>query len=436
MVAIQIISKILQTKDISILENNDLDRDYFLGYEAEFDFIQQHLAEFGNVPDKATFLSKFQDFEIVAVNETDRYLVDTIREEYLFSKSAPVINKAAEIMKTDSIAACQYLLQASKELDNIQNQYLTKGVDIISNASERYEQFQDRKNNQTEWFLPTGFDELDAITHGLRRGEEFAVIVARINNGKSWTLEKICTHIWQQGFDVGYISPEMSPSSVGYRFDTLNKNFSNKSLMWGAGAIDEVSYKDYIDDLSATKDHKFIVATPLDFDRNVTVSKLRTFVKRNNLNVLAVDGIKYLKDERYKRGDNLTTSLTNISEDLMELSIELKIPVLVVVQANRGGVIGAEDDGTPELEHIRDSDGIAANASTVLSIRQMQDYVLEIGIKKHRFGVVGGKLKYHWNIDIGDYQFIPSFDDAEPKEKTERKVKAVKDKYNDKTDVF
>lgn len=434
MVAIQIISKILETQDISILENNNITEEYFVGYEPEVQFLLEHLTEFGNVPDKATFLSKFTDFELVEVNESDRYLVDTIREEFLYYKSIPVLQKAADLLKSDSIAACEYMVHGLKELESIQNEYDTKGIDIIAQAQDRYEQYQDKKQNQDNWFFTTGFEELDDIIHGLRRGEELCVIFARINNGKSWTIEKICTHIWQIGFNVGYVSPEMSPSSVGYRFDTLNSNFSNKALMWGKEFDDENKYDDYIKNL-VTKDNKFLVATPKDFDRKITVSKLRTFVTSNKLDILAVDGIKYLTDERYKRGDNLTTSLTNISEDLMQLSIDLNIPVIVVVQANRGGVIDKEQEGTPELEHIRDSDGIGANASTALSVR-VKDNILEIGIKKQRFGAVGGKLMYHWNPDIGDYQFIPSYIDAEPKERTERKVRETRNKFNDKANVF
>lgn len=434
MVAIQIISKILETQDISILENNNITEEYFVGYEDEYSFIKNHLTEFGNIPDKATFLSKFTDFELVEVNESDRYLVDTIREEYLYYKSIPVLQKAADLLKSDSIAACEYMVHGLKELESIQNGYDTKGTDIIAQAQDRYKQYQDKKQNQDNWFFTTGFEELDDIIHGLRRGEELCVIFARINNGKSWTIEKICTHIWQIGFNVGYVSPEMSPSSVGYRFDTLNSNFSNKALMWGKEFEDETKYDAYIKDLK-TKDNKFLVATPKDFDRKITVGKLRTFVTSNKLDILAVDGIKYLTDERYKRGDNLTTSLTNISEDLMQLSIDLSIPVIVVVQANRGGVIDKEQEGTPDLEHIRDSDGIGANASTALAVR-VKDNVLELGIKKQRFGAVGGKLMYHWNPDIGDYQFIPSYTDAEPKERTERKVKETRNKFKDKANVF
>ena len=433
MVSLQIISKILATKDISILDDNMLTKDYFVGYENEYDFLTNHYKEYGTVPDKATFLSKFPDIELVEVGESNNYLVDTIREEYLYYKSVPIVQKIAELLKSDANVAAEYMLQAIKELEP---NYRLSGTDIIADAKDRYDQFVERKENQENWFFTSGFEELDDLIHGIQREEEYFVIFARTNQGKSWVLEKMCTHIWQIGFNVGYISPEMGASSIGYRFDTLYKNFSNKGLMWGRDTIETDEYQQYIEELQKHK-NKFIVATPNDFTRKITVSKLRNWIKQYQLDLVAVDGITYMTDERYQRGDNKTTQLTHISEDLMSLSMEMRVPILIVVQANRGGVAQDDNAGAPELDTIRDSDGIAQNASKVLSIRQTKDSILKLEIKKQRFGAVGGKLNYQWDIDTGDFVFIPSYDDAESEEKTEKKVREVRKRFsNDKSDVF
>ena len=42
MIALQIISKVLNTKDYSIVSNNLLTEDYFIGYESEYNFIKNH----------------------------------------------------------------------------------------------------------------------------------------------------------------------------------------------------------------------------------------------------------------------------------------------------------------------------------------------------------------------------------------------------------
>ena len=435
MVQLQLLSKIIASHDYSIIDDNLLTRDYFIGYESEFDYITNHFREYGNVPDKATFLSQFVDdngnptIELVEVTESDQYLVDKIREEYLYTKSIPVVKKIAELLKTDANAAAEYMNTALKDL---QPEYRIGGTDIISQASQRYEQFLERKQHQEDWYFTTGFEELDDLIHGIQREEELFVIFARTNQGKSWVLEKICSHIWEIGFNVGYISPEMSANSIGYRFDTIYKNFSNRGLMWGKSDIDDDAYRDYIDNL---KGNKFIVSTPNDFNRHITVSKLKKYIQQYKLDAIAIDGIKYLSDERYKKGDNLTTSLTNISEDLMSLSMELHIPILVVVQANRSGVVDKDSDDTPELESIKDSDGIAQNASKVLSLKQ-KDQILTMTIKKQRFGKVGGKLKYTWDIDNGEFTWIPSYDDATPDDVKAGKIIDMRNKFKDKKDIF
>ena len=418
MVALQIISKVLQTQDISIIEDNQLTQDMFVEYPDEFEYITNHYKEYGNVPDKITFLDKFRDFDLVDVQESDTYLVDTIREEYLYYKSVPVVQKIAELLKTDANAASEYMIQSMKDL---QPNYRLGGIDIIQQSMDRYEAYVDKKNNQDNWFFTTGFPELDDVIHGINRAEEFLVLYARTNMGKSWVLEKICTHIWEIGFNVGYISPEMGALSVGYRFDTLFKNFSNRDLMWGNDTLDEESYKQYIEELKKHK-NKFMVAMPSDFDNKITVSKLKNFIKQHKLDIVAIDGITYLSDERGKRNDNKTTSLTNISEDLKTLNLELGVPILVVVQSNRGGVVDRESDDLPELETIRDSDGIAHNATIVLALKQAEDGVIVLQVKKQRNGRVGDKLSYQWNPDIGEFiSTTASFSTDKPKKKVAEK---------------
>ena len=442
MVQLQILSKVLQTKDSTILTENLLTKEFFVGYEDEFNFINTHIEKYGNVPDIETFLSAFPSFEVVEVTETDHYLVNTIREEYLYYRTVPVIQKVAELLKTDSNAAAEYMIS---ELPHLEPNYDIGGVDIIHNARDRFDQYVERKARPKDWFLESGFQELDDVIHGLQRGEELFVIVARTSQGKSWLLAKMCAHVWKTGYNVGYISPEMSAMNVGFRFDTLIKNFSNRGLMWGKDDVQEDEYEQYIDDLK-TKTNKFIVATPKDFDNRITVTRVKNWIKQYKLDMVAIDGITYLSDERFRKGDSKNTSLTNISEDLMSLSVEMGVPIVVVVQANRTGVIGDDDDGTPELESIRDSDGISHNASKVISIRQKKNSVLEIGVKKNRGGSMGNKLTYTWDINTGEFVFIPCDDTNSVQTrrksgdndntKTVTDAEKVKRKYNDSSDVF
>ena len=430
MVQLQILNYILSTKSISILVDNGITKDYFTEYPDEYDFILEHNDNYKQVPDMETFVGKFPDFEPIEVTESERYLVDTIREEHLYAQSVPVIKKAAELLKGDANEASRYL---QSELVNLTPNYTTPAVDIIKNRN-RVDIFKDKAEHKDEWFIPTGFPELDDIIFGWQCGEEFGVIFARTGQGKSWILVKMMQHAWQIGKNVGYVSPEMSADKIGYRFDTLNHNFSNKSLVRGdQNDISLDDYNKYMDELSEHK-NKFLVSTPMDFNKQITVSKLRVYAKVNKLDILAIDGITYMTDERYKRGDNKTTTLTNISEDLFALSSELKIPILVVVQSNREGVQDKESSDTPALESIRDSDGISHNATKVISLRQKQESLI-MEVKKNRDGTVGDKLTYLWDIDKGEFQWIPSDSDSATRERKDERKTEIKKEYKEKKKV-
>lgn len=403
MVCLQILNKILKSKDLSIILLNDLSEDYFIGYEEYYKYIMAHYKEFGNVPDISTFLERFDDFEIIEVGESDAYLVDKIHEEHLYSQMVPVLQKGANILTSKtSLEALDYL---RTQLNNLGIYNRSRGVDIVRHPESRVNEHRDKRDSETPWMLSTGFPELDDAIGGLALGEEFVVIVARTNQGKSWILTKIATHVWGLGKNVGYISPEMSANAIGYRFDTLNEHFSNTALTRG---YDVDGYEEYAEQLKQSE-YGMCVATPMEFDKRITITKLRNFCTTNHLDMLCIDGITYLADERYKNGDNKTTSLTNISEDLIELSVELGIPILTVVQANRGAT-GVDVD-VPELENIRDSDGIAQNATKVISIRQNNEF-LNLVVKKNRNGPVNVKLSYKWDIDHGTFEFNDHYMDA------------------------
>lgn len=400
MTEVQVLSKVLTDKNIKLITQNNLTEEYFSNYPDEYTFIVEHYVKYNTVPDVETFLDKFPTFQVLQVLESEEFLINSLTEEMHYSKIVPILNKVADLLQTNSYEAVDYLKSMLPELIQTNNRCI--GKNIVKNAKERYETYMDRVSGKSK-LLSTGFLELDELVGGFNEGEEFVVILARTGEGKTWVLLKMLEENWKNGLTVGLVEPEMTYDRVGYRFDTLNANISNTSLIRGTNIV---NYKTYIDRLSKQRT-PFVVATPKDFSNNITVSKLRTFCEQNKIDMLGIDGISYLRDERGKKTDNKTTSLTNISEDLMDLSIDLGIPILCVVQSNRTGV-GTND--APDLESVRDSDGISFNASMVLSLKQKEPGI-EIIVRKHRNGQRDGKVLYAWEADKGKFLYVPAEDD-------------------------
>lgn len=222
----------------------------------------------------------------------------------------------------------------------------------------------------------------------------------------SWLALKFLAEAWKQGKRVGMYSGEMSDMQQGYRFDALFNHFSNTALRRG---YEVKGYAEYIENLKKVP-NPFLITTPKDFNGMATVSKLRMFVEKNNLDILGVDQLSLMLDERASRGEQERIKLGHISADLYLLSCELKIPIIALVQANREAAKkgNADDNTAPQLEDIRESDDIGHNSSRVISMKQTKAGLL-LNVIKNRGGRNGDKLLYHWDIDTGYFHYAADF---------------------------
>lgn len=402
---IQTLNKILQTKDYNFIVRNCLDREFFKGYQEEFDFLENHYRTYGNVPDITTFSAKFPEFQLIEVNESENYLVDRLNEEYGYHKFVPVIPEITKLLQTDSRDAYDYLLS---QLPNLKPRYKVDGIDIIKNAKERYDIYKERANSPELATIKAGLVELDDILGGWEYGDELVTTVARTNQGKSWLLLKFLSEAWRQGKRVGLYSGEMNHIKLGYRFDALFGHFSNKCLTYGAQTD---GYDEFIQKLTETP-NPFVIVTQKEFGGKPTVQKIRHFIEANNIEIMGIDQFSLMEDGRANGRDPLRLRMAHVSEDLFLLSSEYKIPILALAQANREGIKKDQSDEAPGLENIKDCDDIAANSSKVIGMRQASFGGLILDIIKNREGKVGDKLMYSWDIDTGHFSYIPTNGDA------------------------
>ena len=98
MIQLQYLNAILNSGDASLITVNNLTKDFFSDYQTEFIFIKSHLDQYGKIPDQATFLSKFPDFDTLQVNETQKYLLDALYEDRNKRELAKVFNKVREAL--------------------------------------------------------------------------------------------------------------------------------------------------------------------------------------------------------------------------------------------------------------------------------------------------------------------------------------------------
>lgn len=411
MVEIQIINKILGDRSIDILTRNGITADQFLVERDKLDFILNHRRQYGQVPDVVTFLSNFEDFELFDVDESAEYLVAKLREAQAFAKVVPILKEASDKVREDALDGIVFI---KNEIDNLIRSITGErgqGYDIIANANDRLEEYRRRAEMRGLLGIPTGISKLDEILHGWLN-EDMVLMYARTNEGKSWLLLYFLVAAWLAGKRVGMYSGEMGNFLVGFRFDTIHKNFNNMGLMSGSAQLgdttnDEVgsrSAQDYERYINALRGQgAFVLCTQKDFGgKKPTVDELEQFWLENNLDLLGVDQISLMNDQR--KGRDKRERFTNIAEDLFLLSEKLQKPILAVGQANREAAKGKKkEEETPDLHEIAESDGLPQNATRCIAMKVVNK-VLRISIKKNRYGRNNVDVLMLWETNLGIFK--------------------------------
>lgn len=403
------ICRLLETGSLAPLKEQGLTDEMFLTCKDEIQFIQKHFVNYKQMPDKIIFLQKFKDFEMLEVSESIDYLAERIKEQFLYTKMVPILEKAGSLLREDSIKTVDFI---KRELDNLQKENPVSrnkdGTDIISEAKDRLTSYLKRCELKGLMGIPTGIPQLDDLTNGWLWGEELVVVTGRTNVGKSWIAEYFGTMAWEAGYKILQYSGEMSVEMVGFRFDTLHKHFSNMGLLNGAGVLGnkagtdggkylQKDYEDYISQLSAKSG--YIIVTPDDFGgRKPTVDELETLAKKLGADMVIIDQLSLMSDQR--RADTPRIAYNNISEDAFLMSKRLGKPVIMLAQANRESVKNKKKGQAPELHDLAESDGVAQNATRVIALSVI-DGILKLAMKKNRYGINNKDVLVMWEINAG-----------------------------------
>lgn len=398
MVQLQTLNKILQDKDSSIITLNNLTADYFPEYIPEFRFIKEHLDSYGCLPDIETFTSKFEDFDVIEVNEPTTYLLEELYNDKVRRDLTNSYNQLRPLLMSGDKDAIDKALMLVKQAAEKSSEAVSLNCVNLFEDTSRYDAYLERTENYDKYFITTGFKELDNVIGGWDVKEELATIVARTGIGKSWFLIKSATAAALQGKRVGIYSGEMSANKVGYRADTLIGHIANGALIHGGASVKN-EYKRFLDEMKQ-KNLTLYVLTPKDINGAAGVSALRAFIEKYNLDVLYIDQHSLLADDR--KAKNPVEKAANISTDLKLLQTIKQIPIISVCQQNREQVDGKSFDTT----QLAQSDKIGQDATVIIFIERKAD-LFKLHLVKSRDTENGKILSYKVDLNTGSFNFIP-----------------------------
>ncbi len=254
--------------------------------------------------------------------------------------------------------------------------------------------------------LPTGYPELDAITHGLQPSD-LIILAARPSVGKTaFALNLAMRAAISEGAPVGIFSLEMSERQLIQRMISLWGKIPQDQLSTGRlGKAEGVRFFEAADLLRTAP--LFINETPA-----ITTLELRSQARRlkaeHGLGLVVVDYLQLMRSSR--RTDSRELEISDISRSLKALAKELDVPVVALSQLNRK--VEERTDKRPMLSDLRESGAIEQDADIVIFLHREEMYkpdtprkgIAELIIGKHRNGPNG-------TVELA---FLPQYTAFEP----------------------
>lgn len=378
--------------------------DHFSYGKAAWQYLGERWRRYGALPDVALFLEAFPDYVVDPAGVgSSAELCAALHEAYAHRLLRDSVAKIEALAEQDALAAAaSWAGEASAVLRQLERR--TVGMELAGGAP-RWTSYQERVALKGVFGISTGLPELDEILGGWEP-RTLTTVIARPSEGKTWLLLYWLVQAWMAGKRVLLYSGEMDAVTVGFRCDTWRGHFSNLGLLRGRMALGRedhpltaADYQAYLRDLE-TAPGALRVVTPGDLGgRPLTVSRLEALIEQWKPDLIGLDQLSLLEDERAARGDNLRIFYAHLTADLFQLAVRRELPIILLHQAGRAAA--TDDEEAPSTEHVAESDAILQNSSHLLAFRRLGQQQLKLSVRKNRHGEPGKEILCLWDINYG-----------------------------------
>lgn len=281
----------------------------------------------------------------------------------------------------DNISDFEKAVEAANRIKSIVDEMSSVNFVQDDDMGSDFDDAEHHVQDSSKFKVKCGFDTIDHMLGGGWDIQTLNVIMAETNNGKSLWMQNFAVKSADMGYNVLYISLEMSERKVMKRmgamrlkipindYDKISKdvelikkkiqNLSNSSDVGG--------------DLFSKKVGKIITkfwaagtATVGDFDNYIQKLKEKKDIK---VDLIIVDYITLVAAVKGAMTDNLYTKGKHLAEGLRALGAKYKCPVITGVQVAKD----AWNSSDITLESVPESKAIAETADSFFAIIRTEE---------------------------------------------------------------
>ena len=236
--------------------------------------------------------------------------------------------------------------------------------------------------------VPTGFYELDELTHGLHPGQ-MIVIAARPAVGKStFALDFARSAAIKNNLATVMFSLEMGRNEIAMRLLSAEATIGLQDLR--KGTIKDEQWSKIATTMGRMNDAPLFIDDSPNMSLMEIRAKCRRLKQQHDLKLVILDYLQLMSSG--KKVESRQQEVSEFSRALKLLAKELQVPVIALSQLNRGSE--QRQDKRPMVSDLRESGSIEQDADMVILLHREDVYDKEsprageadILIAKHRNG--------------------------------------------------
>ena len=306
----------------------------------------------GNVPTRDMF---YDAFPTIDLPDKDRIKINARianMREFVVREAINTLQVKVEetLEEGDSREAIRLIQRASLDLSTVGIK--TDDLDIAQDKDAIRRAYEESKFRQGLKGLPWPWKTLNDETGGINNSE-FTVLYGRPKSMKTWLMLKIASHAYTYAnARVLIYTREMAPVVIRQRLVALMIQAPYKEFI--DGRLDEVeaaeggTLEDRFYDLVETIDleesiveeesgkrRRIIITSDRDDKRGGGVNGLRTKVEKYKPDLICVDGVYLMRNDRDGKRSIKWDNITAITQDLHDVCLEFNRPIVGTTQANR-----------------------------------------------------------------------------------------------------
>lgn len=377
----QLICKIIETRDFHTVAKLKIDESFFLTdsqtLEA-FRFIRDHYHNehtYGSVPSWDLFTSRFSGFPWSYSYDTLQSLCQEVRRHKMRMDLQQMADEILQVVDQDPRQAMAILREGATRMST---QHEVTNDMLLSSA---YEQLQTDYNTLAQAHGVTGipfpWQILNDDTQGMHPGQ-FIVLYGRPKSMKTWIALVIAVFAYLKGMRVLVWSLEMNELQVLRRIAAIIARVDYDKFK--KAQLDPAVAQQVWQILLSIRDEELLKVNGFGHTSALLVtqprgessgtSALQAKIAEFNPDLVLVDGMYLMRDDRQKVRSIDWKAVAHISQDLKQTARIFQIPIIGVTQANRGA---DKDPKKADLAELAYADAIAQDCDLCLRVHKQKD---------------------------------------------------------------